>query len=170
MTALKPVLVFAYGNPSRGDDALGPLLLEALENQVGTNTVEFIVDFQLQIEHALDLQGRRVAIFVDASVKAEMPYQFSRLMPLRDRSYTSHAMSPAALLDVYQALYGSPPPTFLLGIAGLSFELGEVLSPDAAQNLALAVEFACRLLSGSAEDILAAAIKAVPPLDLPVPA
>jgi len=170
MTALKPVLVFAYGNPSRGDDALGPLLLEALENQVGTNTVEFIVDFQLQIEHALDLQGRRVAIFVDASVKAEMPYQFSRLAPLRDRSYTSHAMSPAALLDVYQALYGEPPPAFLLGIAGLSFELGEALSPGAAQNLALVVEFACRLLSGSAEDILAAAIKAVPPLDLAVPA
>ncbi|MDT4331711.1 hydrogenase maturation protease [Methylomonas sp. MS20] len=170
MTALKPVLVFAYGNPSRGDDALGPLLLEALENQVGTNTVEFIVDFQLQIEHALDLQGRRVAIFVDASVKVLAPYQFGRLAPLRDRSYTSHAMSPAALLDVYQALYGEPPPAFLLGIAGLSFELGEALSPGAAQNLALAVEFACRLLSGSAEDILAAAIKVVPPLDLAVPA
>lgn len=170
MTAVKPVLVFAYGNPSRGDDALGPLLMEVLESQIDTGLVDFVVDFQLQIEHALDLQGRRLTIFVDASVKAEVPYQFSRLTPLRDSSYTSHAMSPAALLDVYQSLYGMPPPAYLLGIAGLSFELGEALTPPAAQNLALAVEFARRLLRGSAADILAAAIEAAPSADLAVPA
>jgi Ni,Fe-hydrogenase maturation factor len=29
---LPPVLILACGNPSRGDDALGPLLLERLQN------------------------------------------------------------------------------------------------------------------------------------------
>ncbi len=28
-----PILVFAYGNPSRGDDALGPAMYELLEEQ-----------------------------------------------------------------------------------------------------------------------------------------
>jgi Ni,Fe-hydrogenase maturation factor len=31
MTAIAPLLVLAVGNPSRGDDALGPALAERLE-------------------------------------------------------------------------------------------------------------------------------------------
>ena len=56
----KPVLVFGYGNLSRGDDALGPLLLEAIERspKAVLESVEILSDFQLQIEHALDLENR----------------------------------------------------------------------------------------------------------------
>ena len=48
------VVVFAVGNPSRGDDALGPLLMAGLEQQDWPG-VQLVSDFQLQIEHALDL-------------------------------------------------------------------------------------------------------------------
>ena len=49
-----PLLVFGYGNPSRGDDALGPALVDWLRRQRrGGAEVELLTDFQLQIEHAL---------------------------------------------------------------------------------------------------------------------
>ena len=62
--AHKPVLLLGYGNPSRGDDALGPMLLEMLEadRRAGRapDNFETLTDFQLQVEHALDLQRRRL--------------------------------------------------------------------------------------------------------------
>jgi len=49
-----PVLVLAVGNPSRGDDALGPLAAQRLA-ALELSGVEVLTDFQLQVEHALDL-------------------------------------------------------------------------------------------------------------------
>ncbi len=140
----KPILVFGYGNLSRGDDALAPLLLEQLENKEG---IEILNDFQLQIEHALDLENRSQVLFIDASVNCQTAFNFVELQPIKDKSYTTHAMSPAALLQVYQTIkHQSPPPCFLLSIQGLSFELGEGLSSKAAENLSLAVTFSQQLL------------------------
>lgn len=62
-----PILIIGIGNPSRGDDALGPLAIERLE-ALDLAGVELLTDFQLQVEYALDLAGRRRVIFVDASV------------------------------------------------------------------------------------------------------
>ncbi|BCB27798.1 hypothetical protein SKTS_26840 [Sulfurimicrobium lacus] len=132
MTA--PLLIFAYGNPSRGDDALGPLLIERLE-ALNPPNVELLTDFQLQVEHAADMLGRERVLFVDASVSCAPPYAFTRLTAAKDTSYTSHAMSPAAVLQAYRELYGEPPPSYLLGVRGHAFELGEPLSAAAASNL-----------------------------------
>jgi hydrogenase maturation protease len=144
---IKPLLVLACGNCSRGDDALGPLLLDYIE-QLDIAAVELITDFQLQIEHALDLQGRELVLFVDASVSASQAFQLSELQAEQDRSYTSHAMSPAAVLHVYQHVTGQiPPPSFLLGIQGSSFELGAGLSEAARHNLQQASDFTRQLLA-----------------------
>ena len=132
MTA--PLLIFAYGNPSRGDDALGPLLLERLET-LNLPGVELLTDFQLQVEHAIDLQGRERVLFIDASVSSPPPFIFTRLAAAKDRSFTSHAMSPAAVLQACQELYGEAPPAWLLAVRGESFELGEPLSAAAEDNL-----------------------------------
>lgn len=147
------LLILAVGNPSRGDDALGPLFLERLaelQEQHGDdwNEVELLIDFQLQIEHAVDLENRALALFVDASVSCPAPYQFTRLQPIRDASYTSHALSPAAVLHVYQQINLSPPPpAFQLAIRGEAFELGESLSAAAGTHLMAALEFAGQLLA-----------------------
>jgi len=101
---VKPVLLFGYGNLSRGDDALGPLLLEYVENRCDLEEIEILSDFQLQIEHALDLENRSLVLFVDASISCAGAYDFTQLEPARDKSYTTHAMSPAAVLDVYQSI------------------------------------------------------------------
>lgn len=150
---VKPVLVFGYGNLSRGDDALGPLVLAHLESVAPQllDAVDVLSDFQLQIEHALDLEGRALALFVDASVACAGAFAFAELHPLRDDSYTTHAMSPAAVLAVYRTIKKqAPPPCFLLSIQGEHFELGAGLSANAAHNLTQACRFVERLL-GSPE-------------------
>lgn len=142
----KPILVLAYGNPSRGDDALGPMLLDFIEQHLDITRVELLTDFQLQIEYALDLQGRELVLFIDASVACVDGFDFAELRPAKDNSYTSHAMSPAAVLEVYQSVTGHPPPiSFLLSIQGLGFALGAGLSDEAADNLQQACRFSEQL-------------------------
>jgi hydrogenase maturation protease len=149
----KPVLLFGYGNLSRGDDALGPLLLEYAESHCDLDAIEILSDFQLQIEHALDLEDRRLVLFVDASVACADAFDFAMLEPARDKSYTTHAMSPAAVLDVYQSIKNqTPPPCFLLSIKAEQFELGDGLSLNAENNLVQACSFAGRLLSNPSLD------------------
>ncbi len=145
MTA--PILVFGWGNPSRGDDALGPLFVDRLTD-LALPGVECITDFQLQVEHALDLQDRRRVLFVDASVDAMAPFAVSTIGPLQDASFTSHAMSPQSVLQVYRDLNDAPPPpSWLLAIRGERFELGEPLSANAATNIEAALAWAINWLA-----------------------
>ena len=146
------VLVLAWGNPSRGDDALGPELVRRLEALSAQNAAawrdhEFLTDFQLQPEHATDLADRDRVLFADAAAAGRAPFSFSRLRPERDRSFTSHAMSPSAVLAVYRQVFAQEPPdAYLLAIRGESFELGESMSAAAERNLEAALELATRLL------------------------
>jgi hydrogenase maturation protease len=141
-----PRLVFAVGNPSRGDDALGPLAAERIA-ALALPGVEVLTDFQLQVEHALDLVGRALVIFVDASVTAAEPFTFAPAAPARDATYTSHALSPAAVLDAYMRVVDAPlPPAFVVAIRGYAFELGAAPSERALANLEAAVTEVVRRL------------------------
>jgi hydrogenase maturation protease len=142
MTA--PLLVFGWGNRSRGDDALGPLCLDRLrELDLGLVRVDYLEDFQLQVEHALDLVQRERVLLVDASLTCPAPFEVSTVQPARDASLSSHALSPAALLQVYGELRKAPAPACtLLAIRGERFELGEAPSAAALANLAAALQWA----------------------------
>jgi len=131
-----PLLVFAIGNESRGDDALAPLLVRQLQAEGITDQIEVIEDFQLQVEHVTDLCGRSAVLFVDADMSCEAPFHFSEIAAAQDNSYTSHAMTPFALLHTYRQVYGSDAPnSFLMRVRGYGFELGESLSKEASINL-----------------------------------
>lgn len=139
MTA--PILIFGWGNPSRGDDALGPLFVERVE-ALNLPGVECLTDFQLQVEHALDLTGRQRILFVDASVDAPPPFRHGRLSPAHDASLSTHAMTPEAVMQVYVDLHDTePPPCELLAIRGECFELGQPLSVAASARLEAAVDW-----------------------------
>lgn len=140
------LLIFGYGNPSRGDDALGPLLVEQLEPLLSRDQrriaggIETLTDFQLQVEHALDLTGRRLVLFVDAHLDCPSPWRLTPLHAAADASYSTHAISPASVLRVYEDIKAvAPPPSFLLGIRGECFELGEPLSQKATAHLEAAL-------------------------------
>ena len=146
-----PILVFTYGNPSRGDDALGPAMFDLLEEykeKFGElNNVDLLTDYQLQIEHAVDLEHRDCILFIDASLTASPPYDFQELQAKQDDSYTTHALNPAAVLSVYQQINKqSPPPCFMLTIRGYEFDLGEGMSEQASLNLQQSFEFVKNLL------------------------
>jgi hydrogenase maturation protease len=139
------VVVLGWGNDARGDDALGPLLLRHIAER-GYADVETVEDYQLQIEHALDLQGCDAALFVDASRDAA-PLSFHEIFPQSARTPTTHALSPQAVLDVYAKVVGRPPPAFVLAMRGENFGLGEGLSPVGAASLAAAQAFSEVLLA-----------------------
>ncbi|MDP1535963.1 MAG: hydrogenase maturation protease [Burkholderiales bacterium] len=155
---IAPILVFGWGNPSRGDDALGPMFVEqllaqsqALPGAAPLSGVEVQTDFQLQVEHALDLAGRKRVLFVDASLGCEAPFEVTVLQPSRDARFTTHAMSPEAVMQVFRQLHGTlPPPCTLLAIRGERFELGEPPSDAALAHLALAVAWCRRWLASQA--------------------
>ena len=137
---MKPILVFGYGNPGRGDDGLGPAFIEAVEKMELPN-VECRSDMQLQVEHVLDMQGREMVLFVDADMRCEAPFEFGEITPEKDSSYTSHAMTPQALLHSYKdVLKEQPPATFLLRIHGKTFELGDDISSEAIDHLKRALK------------------------------
>lgn len=141
-----PVLIFTYGNPSRGDDALGPALYDLLEEyqrETGKlDGVDLLTDFQLQIEHAVDLENRQYVLFVDAGVSCREPFELRQLQAERDASFTTHAMSPAAVLAVYQQINQcAAPPAYLLTIRAYEFGLGLPISKKARANLTRAFEY-----------------------------
>jgi hydrogenase maturation protease len=130
-----PVLVLAVGNPSRGDDAIGPALAARIE-EARLPHVEVIVEFQLQVENALDLAGRERVIFVDAGTGTPEPFELRRVEAATEFLHTSHALAPEAVLATYRRVTGDEPPeAWLLCVRGESFELGERLSEGGAANL-----------------------------------
>lgn len=150
--AIKPILIMTWGNPSRGDDALGPLVHDALVEEA-FDDVEILTDFQLQIEHTVDMQYRDRIVFVDASVNATAPFEFHRLNPVEDESYTTHAMSPESLLATYEKVNRSKaPPSYMLSIRGYDFELGAPMSDRASANFAEALAFLRQLVTLSSGD------------------
>ncbi len=147
---LAPVLVFAIGNESRGDDALGPLLLRKLGawlvSEGLVDRVELLEEFQLQIEHILDMKNRKLVLFIDAGMDMHSPYVFYRATPCRGALLYSHALTPEALLKIAQSSFENHPDAFVLCIRGVTFELGDAPTAEALENLSAALELVKKLM------------------------
>jgi hydrogenase maturation protease len=158
--SVAPLLVFAIGNASRGDDALGPAVAAALRDEGGFDggpdaRAELIEVYQLQVEDALELEGRSAVLFIDAvraprgdapdagdAACAVDPVSLRRVRPARSAPFT-HALEPAALLDVAARVCDQPvPPASVLAIRGTAFELGAPLSAAARSRLPAALALA----------------------------
>jgi hydrogenase maturation protease len=146
------ILLYGYGNPGRGDDGLGPALAAAIED-LALPGIEVEADYQLTVEDAADLREYAAVIFADAAVDGPAPFFFSRI----DASgtgrlgWTSHSMSPVQVVALARDMFGSRAPAYALGIRGYAFgELGEGLSAEAKDNLALAIAFARQALAEKA--------------------
>jgi len=116
--------------------------------------IALLTDFQLQIEHALDLQGRRRVLFVDACAEnGAPPFAISEISANPAANLASHRLSPQAVMQVYQTVQTAPLPScHLLAIRGTSFELGAGLSPEAKDNLEAALSWTCDWLAEAAKD------------------
>ena len=102
------LVVFGWGNESRGDDGLGPELLRRL-GALDLPDVVAIEDYQLQIEHALDLDGADCALFIDAGRNTPAPYTFGEIAARPGMTHTTHALAPEILARRFRATPPRPP-------------------------------------------------------------
>jgi hydrogenase maturation protease len=130
-------LVVGYGNTLRGDDGLGPHIVENLYDiaePFGTS-IHLLVLPQLDIILASAMYAADVAIFVDARadtnkelVKVE---EIAPALGPATQRHTSHSISVPLLLRIALDWYGSAPDCYAVMPKGYDFSLGQILSNNA---------------------------------------
>ncbi|MCP4414203.1 MAG: hydrogenase maturation protease [Gammaproteobacteria bacterium] len=122
------LIVLAWGNLSRGDDAAGPMLAEKIQ-ALNHNRIQLEEDLQLNIEHVMDLKSQIPVLFIDASCKPEQSFYLEKLSADPDQSISTHSVSPKALLHLFEKTHKqNAPEAFMLHISGKEFELGQTVS------------------------------------------
>jgi len=138
MTVSLRVLVIGYGNPGRQDDGLGPAAAAAIE-RLGWANLTAYDNYQLNIEHAADVAEHDVVWFVDASKDAAAPFTVRPVQPAASIDFSSHIVSPEAVLAIAAHCYNGAPSAHLLAIRGYEFAFLEELTAAAADNLRAAL-------------------------------
>ncbi len=134
-------LLIGYGNPGRLDDGLGPALARAIED-LRLPGISVDSDYQLTVEDAAVMSGFDLVVFADAAVNGPEPFSFEPVVPVKELSFSTHQITPEAVMGLALDLFGAAPRAFTLGIRGYRFnEFCEKLSPEAARNLEHALEF-----------------------------
>jgi len=90
--------------------------------------------------------GHDRVVFIDAARGLRRPFTFKRIRPGASVPALSHALGPAAVLAVADALYGKRPEAWVLAIRGRSFAVGEGLTGRAAADLDAALDFLAAFL------------------------
>jgi len=141
------VLILCYGNPLRGDDAIGWMAAEELTRDFACpesprGHVEVVACHQLTPELAERLSEVDRVVFVDACAVGT-PGQVTcgpvEPAPWQDQAL-SHHLHPAALLGLSKELYGRAPTAAQCSVCGASFDHSDGLSPDAATALPTLLE------------------------------
>ena len=141
------LVILAWGNASRGDDAVGPIMAEKLTD-LELDELVVIEDLQLNIEHLLDLQSHIPVLFVDASCQPNQGYCLKKISAEADNSISTHSVSPTALLNLFEKTLRKPAPAaYMLEISGSQFELGQAISPGTQSAIEQSWKFLQQLLS-----------------------
>jgi len=140
---MKKTLIYGYGNPGRQDDGLGVILAEKFElwaNEKEFKWLNVDSNYQLNIEDASTVSEYERVIFVDASKEDSIEScLLENLQPSARIEFTMHSVSPAFILHLCESIFNKRPEAWLLHIKGFEWELNEGLSPEASQNLEVAM-------------------------------
>ncbi|MFI0403754.1 MAG: hydrogenase maturation protease [Cyanobium sp.] len=140
----RPDLLIGIGNPLRGDDGVGALLVEELAEELGgwsTPAAELKVVHQLTPELACTLAGAERVLFLDAcgSARTVQPWldllQSEAGADAAAAGLGSHQLEPAVLLALAHALYGWRGEGALLRLPAFAFPHGQALSPSLLEAL-----------------------------------
>ena len=135
------ILILAFGNPGRRDDGLGPALGARIA-ELDLPGVQVEIDLQLQLEDATSIAEHDIVIFADATVSDPAPFVFRRVAPGGTLSFTTHSVSPSALLALAREHFDAEPAGWVLAVRGYDFEgFGDGISDKAAANLRDATQF-----------------------------
>ena len=135
--SLERILVVGYGNTLRGDDGLGPLIVEGLQDVAavcGVDTQTIVLP-QLDVTLASEMTDTSLVIFVDAREDADeesvkVTRVFPTATPLNFR-HTSHSLGIPDLLRMALDWFGSRPACYAVMPKGYNFSLSENISPNA---------------------------------------
>ena len=127
------ILLLGYGNEYRGDDGIGPVILQRVAAEV-----EKIPLQELTLDLAETLAQYELVVFIDAAVSGD-PVAWRELKAAHLPSPLSHHLPPETLLFYAETLYQRTPRAFLLSVRGYSFEFGERLSLQAEDNVQAAL-------------------------------
>ncbi len=135
MSARERILVVGLGNPDRGDDGAGALVVRKLSGLAGVRAMARSGDMLALIE---DWAGFETVVLVDAAAPARAPGRIVRIDPLTDDLPTdllpasSHAFGVAETLALARALGALPSRLVVYAIEGESFAAGAPLTPAVA--------------------------------------
>ncbi|HSV96224.1 MAG TPA: hydrogenase maturation protease [Spirochaetota bacterium] len=147
------VFVWGIGNPGRSDDGLGIELVRRVECEK-PDVVRCEANYQLNIEDAYDIAGADVVVFVDASMKSNPPFEFTRILPSRNISFTTHSLDAESVLALCEEINGRSPVAFMLAIRGYEWDLREGLSIEASRGLERALSFIVRVIGESSVEAM----------------
>ncbi len=136
------VLIIGYGNPLRGDDALGWRVTERLRELIHDSEIEVLTLHQLMPELMEPLSAAELAIFVDAGEGPKPGEITERTVEARLAPGTAftHYATPEALLAGARARYGRAAEGVRFSIAAADFSLGAELSPAIGAHVEEVVE------------------------------
>jgi len=138
------ILVYGYGNPGRQDDGLGIELVRKLEEwaaESGLDNIEFENNYQLNIEDAEAISDKDLVIFADASKEDIEDFCLSKVDGSGKLSFTTHAASPAYVVELCKELFQKEPLVLLLHIKGHEWDFKEGFSEKAMENFEKALSY-----------------------------
>jgi hydrogenase maturation protease len=131
-------LIIGYGNPLRGDDAIGHYAAERLNDVLAGMPVDVETCHQLTPELAERVGSYDRVIFVDASV-GDVPgiVRTMRIDPSTIETHPiSHHFAPEAVICCCEQLYGDAPDAWLVTMTSNSFGYMEDLSEPVRTGMA----------------------------------
>ena len=141
---MKKPLIIGYGNPLRGDDALGIRAAERLESLLAPEAATVITCQQLTPELAAAIADASEVWFLDAGL--EIGVRVTSLLPAAAPGrLLTHFHSPESLLAFTIELYGGAPPAKL--VVGSAFQFGP--SQQLSERARRAVEEMAALVAES---------------------
>jgi hydrogenase maturation protease len=149
-------VVIGYGNPDKGDDAIGQKVVAQLQELKTPNLEAYSVN-QLTPELSSKLARASVAIFVDAcKLKNTDTVQVKPLDACGTETTGSalpgfgHSCSPCSLLALTQSVYGHFPKAWWVEVPANDFTAGQPLSDLAEQGVDQALRTIASLMSSAA--------------------
>ena len=131
---MNKTVVIGIGNPLRGDDGVGWVVVEALAEVAEAWGITAVHTHQLLPELIDDFSQASQVIFVDASVVGQPgSIVVTPIQPTLDGPAASHQMHPGVLLALGARLYGRMPAAHLITITGRNFGYTETLSAPVEQ-------------------------------------
>ncbi|MBT8220403.1 MAG: Ni/Fe hydrogenase [Bacteroidia bacterium] len=139
-------LFIAIGNSARSDDGLGWAFLDAIKEMKNFKG-KTAYGYQLQVEDAERLSNFPKVVFIDAYAgEDDISFEWEKTEPVNDFTFTTHALTPGAVLYLCQDLYEHHPQAYTLKIRGMDWELKIGMSEYAIQNLNEAMTFFSQMI------------------------